>query len=449
MGLIASSNLPGHKLLHERVCYALDGCHEFQDIDFKESASWEKLKWKIIKTALAMGNLRDGGIIIVGVSERDDIWELTGISQEHLETFDIDNITSQVNAYVSPHVDLTLVTVDYSQSKKFLAIKVSEFSDTPLVCKKNGPNGEELKEGNIYIRSFGKPETTKVTNAQQMHNLLELAAEKRARRILEVSQRIGLVPSSSSTELFNQELKGLDSQIRVPVLQTPHWRVNLRPEYYEPELIPSLSKCFSLIEQNRVKLRGWSYPCENYDSVQGSNWIASWTDFLGRNEYWRFYQSAQFVHLFSIIEVTKPHYRADLENHSRELLSYKNIKPSSVPGFISITNFIHTITEIFEFAARLCTNGIYSGSINITISLEEIEGFILTTEPEYRELRCLYKANENIINNSFSVASDALVANSLEQALKAIVWFVERFGWLDPPIEGFQTDQKILLQRQS
>jgi hypothetical protein len=244
MGLIASSNLPGHKLLHERVCNALDRCHEFQDIDFKESAPWETLKWKIIKTALAMGNLRDGGIIIVGVSERDDTWQLTGISQEHLETFDVDNITSQVNAYVSPHVDLTLVTVDYSQSKRFLAIKVSEFSDTPLVCKKNEG---DLKEGNIYIRSFGKPETTKVTNAQQMHNLLELAAEKRARRILEVSQRIGLVPSSSSKELFDRELQGLDSPLPVPVLQTPHWRVNLRPEYYEPKLIPSLSRCSSLI----------------------------------------------------------------------------------------------------------------------------------------------------------------------------------------------------------
>lgn len=446
MGLIASSNLPGHKLLHERVCNALDRCYEFQDIDFKESASWETLKWKIIKTALAMGNLRDGGIIIVGVSERDDTWQLTGISQEHLETFDVDNITSQINAYVSPHVDLTVVTVDYSQSKRFLAIKVSEFSDTPLVCKKNEG---DLKEGNIYIRSFGKPETTKVTNAQQMHNLLELAAEKRARRILEVSQRIGLVPSSSSTELFDQELQGLDSQLPVPVLQTPHWCVNLRPEYYEPELIPTLSKCSSLIEQNRVKLGEWSYPYENYESVQGSNWIASSTDFFGRKEYWRFYQSSQFVHLFSIIEVTKPGYRNNLQKQSSQLLSYKKINPSSVPGFIIITNFVYTVTEIFEFAARLCTNGIYRGKINITISLNKIKGFILTKEEKFPELRCLYQANENILNYSLPVASDALVANSPEQSLKAIVWFFERFGWLDPPVEAFKKDQRILLQRPS
>jgi hypothetical protein len=138
-----------------------------------------------------------------------------------------------------------------------------------------------------------------------------------------------------------------------------------------------------------------------------------------------------------------------LQKQSSQLLSYKNIKPSSVPGFISITNFIHTVTEIFEFVARLCTNGIYSGKINITISLNEIKGFILTTQPGYLELRCLYQANENILNYSLPVASDALVANSPEQAIEAVVWFVEHFGWLDPPREGFKKDQQILLQRQS
>jgi hypothetical protein len=46
-------------------------------------------------------------------------------------------------------------------------------------------------------------------NASQMHDLLELAAEKRARRILEVSRRVGLVPEETAAKRFEKELGGL------------------------------------------------------------------------------------------------------------------------------------------------------------------------------------------------------------------------------------------------
>ena len=51
--------------------------YSLKSVDFKESAPWNDLKWQIIRTALAMGNLRDGGIIVVGASERDDTCDLT------------------------------------------------------------------------------------------------------------------------------------------------------------------------------------------------------------------------------------------------------------------------------------------------------------------------------------------------------------------------------------
>lgn len=54
MGAIPSSEMPGHKRLHARVLSALDRCQEGQAIDFKESAPWESLKWRIAVTALGM-----------------------------------------------------------------------------------------------------------------------------------------------------------------------------------------------------------------------------------------------------------------------------------------------------------------------------------------------------------------------------------------------------------
>lgn len=178
-------------------------------MEFKESASWETLKWKIIKSALAMGNLRDGGVIVIGASERGETWDLTGISTEHLATYDVDIVAEQVNAYVSPHVDLDIVLVSYRNGKQFLAIQVTEFHSTPLVCKKNGPNGEGVREGFVYVRPLGIAKTTQVVRAEDMHDLLELASEKRARKMLETSRRIGLTGGPSDAEHFARELEGL------------------------------------------------------------------------------------------------------------------------------------------------------------------------------------------------------------------------------------------------
>jgi predicted HTH transcriptional regulator len=75
---IPTSDMPGHRALHDRVVAALDTCVESQSIDFKESAPWEALQFKIIRTALAMANLRDGGVVVVGVGERGS----NGISRE-------------------------------------------------------------------------------------------------------------------------------------------------------------------------------------------------------------------------------------------------------------------------------------------------------------------------------------------------------------------------------
>ena len=209
MGAIPTSDMPGYKRLHDRVFNALGRCQESQGIDFKESAPWESLKWRIICTALAMGNMRDGGIIVIGASEREQAWVLTGILQEHLDTYDVDTVIDVVNKYASTHVDLDIVIVKYQNGKDFLAIQIREFADTPIVCKKNGPEGERLFEGAVYIRPPGLARTTKIMNASQMHDLLELAAEKRARRLLEVSRRVGLVPASTSKEKFDKELDGL------------------------------------------------------------------------------------------------------------------------------------------------------------------------------------------------------------------------------------------------
>ncbi len=201
---IPTSDLLGHESLRSRVYAALDTCIETQGVEFKESAPWKTLQSKIVRTTLAMANLRDGGVIVIGVSQRDNTWALSGIANDHLETYDVDHVTEFVNRYASPAVTIHLVLVQRA-GRNFLAVEVSEFADTPIVCRKDGV---ELRQGAIYVRPPGHARTTEVRTAQELHDLLELAAEKRARRILETARRVGLQPPSA-TRPFDDELEGL------------------------------------------------------------------------------------------------------------------------------------------------------------------------------------------------------------------------------------------------
>ena len=125
MGAKPTSDMPGYRRLHERVFNALDRCQETQGIDFKESAPWNSLKWRIITTSLGMGNLRDGGIIVIGASERGQTWELTGITDEHLATYDPDVIIDVVNKYSSPNVEMDIVLTKYKNDRDFLSIQIN------------------------------------------------------------------------------------------------------------------------------------------------------------------------------------------------------------------------------------------------------------------------------------------------------------------------------------
>ena len=147
----------------------------------------------------------------MGVAENGNDWELTGIAPEHLAEFSYDDIIAQLNKYASPQVILDIVVHDDDDGNRFLAFHVHQFEDSPVVCRNNSPDGmkpkERLAAGEIYVRpTSGTPRTEKVTDAARLHDLLELAAEFRARKMLEVGKRIGLVPGETASSLYDAEL---------------------------------------------------------------------------------------------------------------------------------------------------------------------------------------------------------------------------------------------------
>jgi hypothetical protein len=243
-----------------------------------------------------------------------------------------------------------------------------------------------------------------------------------------------------------------NQKLPVPVLEEPHWRVRLRSEGYEKELIPSLKQCLEIIEQTKLSIRGWDYPhLSHRDSERelGNNWIASWSDFLGHNEYWRLYQSGQFLHLFSVQEAANPEWREQLRVTAKGHLNWGSEAQrdwSSIPGFISVLNFLFTVTEIFEFASRLCAKGIYRDQLRISVEVKQIKGFVLVHEWS-RAWMHYYSATEDNLGNEWIVDPKDLLAQSKEYSLAATRWFFERFGWLNPTEQVLRSDQDNFLSR--
>lgn len=237
----------------------------------------------------------------------------------------------------------------------------------------------------------------------------------------------------------------------VPVRAYPYWTVLYRPETYSPERLPSLSECVKLVEKARVQLRGWDFPHlalhddTRHGIVRGSQWVGSWANFMGSIEYWQLFQSGQFIHFAAVREATESQWRDKLQTQTMSHLRHlKDIAWDAVPGFISLVNLVYTITEYFEFAARICQAGVYRGNIDISIELHGVKGYMLTTE--YDRMWLLHcAATEDHFAKTWRVSTEELLAGSAEHSLKAISWLCECFGWISPSLEALRTDQQKLL----
>jgi hypothetical protein len=239
------------------------------------------------------------------------------------------------------------------------------------------------------------------------------------------------------------------AQLPVPVLELPHWRVTFQPDRYVEERIPSVGRCVELVQQNKVSLRGWDFPHLSHleeERAFVANYFASWIDFMGSIEYWRLYQSGQFLHLNAIEETVRSDWRSALEKAAQANLRERSrIDWANVPGYLSMINVLYQITEIFEFAARLSERGVYDNQIEVSIRLRHVRGFLLMWETErfWREIRA---ADTDELGRSWTVAVPMLIANRSELSLNAAVWFFERFHWLNPPMEVLRREQQTFLR---
>ncbi|MEW8030315.1 MAG: hypothetical protein AB2806_21580 [Candidatus Thiodiazotropha sp.] len=238
-------------------------------------------------------------------------------------------------------------------------------------------------------------------------------------------------------------MNGLN-ELPVPFEGIPYWRVNFRPTSYEPERIASLSECQAIIERHQVRMRGWYYPHISHQPGQsgaGSNWIGNWSGGGGRHtEYWRFYQSAQFIHLFCVNEAVEKDWHQKLLTDTKGHLShYRDLDLDSVPGFMSTVNILYTMSEIVEFATRLAVAGVYEGDFIVDVSLEGVKGFVLTTDWN-RAWHEYYSVAESTIRRRKVINIEELISSPASVTQDWTEWIYQCFGWLNPSAEAIKKD---------
>lgn len=217
-----------------------------------------------------------------------------------------------------------------------------------------------------------------------------------------------------------------------------YWRVYLRPRKFREKPL-TLGDCLRLVEASHVSLRGWDYPhfFEKDIKSGGDDWIESSVDWSDHIEYWRFFQSGQFIHYFAAWE------------DYREVPWVSSEYPSGKPDrYLEPVGVVYQVTEIFEFAARLAQRGIFDSGAVISISIHGTKDRQLAYwRGLERFLSRRYVCERDAVAVDRKPAAAELISSSKQLALEVCVDIFERFNWFDPPVDVLAQDQLRLLER--
>jgi hypothetical protein len=214
-----------------------------------------------------------------------------------------------------------------------------------------------------------------------------------------------------------------------------YWEVIIRPNIFVKDKIKAPAKCKEIVRDLKVTLRGWDYPHYDFQNPPqtGVNYIEQsfeWSFFL---EFWRYYQSGQFIHYFGMME--------DWQDQAEGGKIHLPYTPA-----LSILSALYRITEIYLFASRLAVKGFLGDDCKLSITLHGTEGRKLVMLPPSRILFRDYISHIDSIPSEFVWSKDDLIGRPAELSLEHTVYFFHRFNWDNPPISVLKEDQTKLLE---
>jgi len=220
-----------------------------------------------------------------------------------------------------------------------------------------------------------------------------------------------------------------------------YWEVVIRPMHFEKERINDLIQCLKIVEECKIMLRGWDYPhiSNKEPPYCGIDYFESVTDWDAYKEFWRMYQSGQFVHLFGLHE--------DWFEDEIPLFGpsqYSSIKPGSI---LEVSMTLYSLTEIFQFATNLARKNLFDESAFVSIKLHGLMNRTLQSFDFGRRFWNQYTCHINSFPIEKEIPVKTLLEKNDEIALTETFEVFKRFNWASPPKDTFKTDQLKLIER--
>lgn len=201
-----------------------------------------------------------------------------------------------------------------------------------------------------------------------------------------------------------------------------YWKVIIRPIKYHKDKIDSLPNLKKIITDCQVMYRGWSYP--HIDRIySGDKYVWDKVDWQNHIEYWRFYQSFQFLNYFAM--------REDWEERIKLIFGGKIEKPRKSGLGLSVFSSLYTFAEIFEFALRLVQKISIKSDIQLKIDLVNTMDRKLFLYQQHQtpflDDNYVSKIPEISFNGKYTY--DDFLSKSPELSFNCCVYFFERFNW--------------------
>lgn len=354
--------------------------HEVASLEFKGAGAADDKNFfgLILKAAMRLSNKRDGGVIIIGVD-----WDrtnhqavLSGLTEKSLKTWDYDYLTDQFAKFTSPTVNFTMQVMTYD-GKKFVVLEIEEFSDIPVLCKKDyaDTSGKTvIAEGTLYVKSFGKPESSTKLTENELRNLLQLATDKRLKSFVTQATAAGLSlvanNAPNAQQLFENELSGYNTPTLEEIRSRGYWKLLIRPSEFSKLRIQDIRQLSDIIIRSTVTTGGKDFPViytGNPKSILiGQDWVGQEINFsdMAILTDWRFYQSGQFVCYFGM--------RNDWHNPSGKIPPTQDTQSQQQTHYkkLDIQSVIFHFLEIFRFASNLLSTQVYDTDRTIEVDIE-------------------------------------------------------------------------------
>jgi hypothetical protein len=229
----------------------------------------------------------------------------------------------------------------------------------------------------------------------------------------------------------------------VSVEDRPHWRLVIRPGIYDPHRLGSASECWRTIAGLSIGWRGWDFPHIDEDPRNqrtDNTSISSWIDWGHHLEYWRFYESGQFLWKGAFWED-----RMELDAGTI-VSSLRGAPPSFLPsGVLDTFGCVYHLTEFFEFASRLALRGILDETGVVEVSMCGVRDRVLMHLDRPHFPQTFRKADADTLDREWPAAGFAVAPRAHAAALDAAVWFFERFGWREPDRDALTRIQHELI----